>query len=363
MSEYEALAKTVIRRTLRIKPKENVIVECWNHGLPIATEVVHQIRAIGARPMLLFEDEEAYWRSVSTLPKSKLGQVGSHEWKAMEEADAYVFVPGPADIAKIREVGIDRYDAATAYNDEWYRRAKKNRLRGARIGLGYVTAHRAASYGFDLEAWRQMMIDASSVDPKEFVRRARKVRELLSRKGHVEITAPNGTRFSCALLGRKAAIEDGMVTEEDLDRGENMTNVPAGEVFVAPDEKTGDGTIVFDRPVAYLGKWIRGLTFAFDGGRLSKWSAAENVDLMQRQWAKAKGDRDRLGVLDLGLNPKARTGFLQDYIVEGNVYVAVGANAEVGGKNKTDFSLGSTITGATVRIDGTTVVRGGALAV
>src|SRR5213594_5224785 len=85
VSEYEALAKNVIRRTLHIQPKENVIVECWNHGLPIATEVVYQARAAGARPMLLFEDEDTYWRSVKTLPESKLGQVGSHEWKAIAE--------------------------------------------------------------------------------------------------------------------------------------------------------------------------------------------------------------------------------------------------------------------------------------
>jgi len=28
MSEYESLAKNVIKKTLKVKPKENVIVEC-----------------------------------------------------------------------------------------------------------------------------------------------------------------------------------------------------------------------------------------------------------------------------------------------------------------------------------------------
>src|SRR5206468_11419485 len=147
-------------KDLHIQPKENVIVETWNHGLPIATEVVYQVRAAGARPLLLFEDEDTYWKSVTTLPESKLGQVGSHEWRAMSEADGYVFIPGPADITKIREAG-KKYSAATAYNDEWYRRAKRNRLRGARLGLGYVTEGRARSYGFDEPAWRAMVLEAS----------------------------------------------------------------------------------------------------------------------------------------------------------------------------------------------------------
>src|SRR5207247_2393670 len=290
MSEYEALAKNVIRRTLHIQPKENVIVETWNHGLPIATEVVYQVRAAGARPLLLFEDEDTYWKSVTTLPESKIGQVGSHEWRAM-------------------------------------------------------------------------VLEASSVDGEQIVRIGRKVTRELAKKGRLEITHPNGTRFSCDLVGRPAGIEDGIVTKEDLDAGENMANIPAGEAFVVPDEKSGDGTIVFDRPIAWLGRWIRDLRVALDGGRMVKFSASENEDLIRSDWDEAKGPKDLLGYLDIGLNPRARSGFLQDAIVAGNVYVAVGANDEVpGGKNKTDFYLGASISGATVTIDGRPIIRKGALA-
>jgi len=363
MSEYESLAKNVIKKTLRVKPKENVIVECWNHGLPIAAEFVYQLRAAGARPMLLFEDEPTVWRSIATLPKAKLGQVGEHEWKAVDAADAYVFIPGPADITKIRELGRDKWDAFTGYNSGWYDRAEKNRLRGARIALGYATQQRAAAYGFDLDAWRAMLLDASSVDPSEIARRGRKVQTLLSKKGHLEISAPNGTRFSCDLVGRKAGIDDGVVSKEDLDVGDIISNVPAGEAFVIPDETSAEGTIVFDRPAAYLGRWVKGISLAFDNGRLTKWSATENGNLLQEDWNTGKAGRDRLGFIDIGLNPRARQGFLQDVIAAGNVFVAAGNNEEIpGGKNKSDFSIGSSLTDATVVVNGTTIVKGGTLA-
>src|SRR5207302_1429507 len=159
---------------------------------------------------------------------------------------------------KIREAG-KKYSAATAYNDEWYRRAKRNRLRGARLGLGYVTEPRARSYGFDLPARRDMVLAASSVGGQGVVRTGRQ-------------------------------------------RGKD------------------------------------------------------------RAWEEAKGPKDLLGYLDIGLNPNARSGFLQDAIVAGNVYVAVGANDEVpGGKNKTDFYLGGSLTGANVMIDGREVIRNGNL--
>jgi leucyl aminopeptidase (aminopeptidase T) len=208
-----------------------------------------------------------------------------------------------------------------------------------------------------------MVLDASSVDGQQIVRAGRKVTRALAKKGRLEITHPNGTSFSCDLVGRPAGIEDGIVTKEDLDAGENMANLPAGEAFVVPDEKSGEGTIVFDRPIAYLGRLIRDVRVAFDGGRMVKFSASENEDIIRSDWNEAKGPKDLLGFLDIGLNPRARSGFLQDAIVAGSVFVAVGSNDEVpGGKNKTDFSLGASLTGATVTIDGRPVVRKGALA-
>jgi len=359
MSEYETLAKNVLKKTLRVKAGENVIVETWNHDIPIAREFVYQIRALGARSLLLFEDEEAFWRSAAELPKAKQGNVGDHEWAALKAADAYVFLTGPADIFKMRELR-QGYNAMVGYNSEWYKRAEKYRLRGARIYLGYATEQRAKAYGFDLEAWRRMLLDASGVDPVALRKTGQRIARLLSGKGHVVVTAPNGTHFEFDLAGRKATLDDGVITKEKLDEGENMAAIPAGELAVLPDEKSGEGTIRFDRPIAFLGRWMRGVTVAFENGRVAKWSAAENEEILRPVWDKAKpGARDRIGGFEIGLNPLARTGFLQDYLATGSVYIAIGNSEEFGGKNTTDFYLASTLTGATVTIDGKTVVDGG----
>ncbi len=361
MSEYEALAKNVLKKTLRVKPGENVIVESWNHGIPIAREFVYQIRALGARSLLLFEDEEAFWRSAADLPKAKQGKVGDHEWAALKEADAYVFLTGPADIFKMRELR-EGYNGMVGYNSEWYDRAEKYKVRGARLYLGYATEQRAKAYGFDLEAWRRMLLDASGVDPAVLRKNGRRVARLLSGKGHVTVTHPNGTHFEFDLAGRKAVLDDGVVTQEKLDDGENMAAIPAGELAVLPDEKSGEGTIRFDRPIAFLGRWMRGVTVAFENGRVAKWSAEENEEVLRGTWDKSKpGQRDLIGGFEIGVNPLARTGFLQDYLPTGNVYIAVGNSEEFGGKNATDFYLASTLTGATVTVDGKAVVEGGRL--
>src|SRR3990172_3097560 len=207
--DYRQVARTAVRKSLAVKKGENVIVETWNHGLPIAKEVIYELRDVGATSLLLFEDEETYWRSLKELPKQKLGQVGSHEWAAMKEADAYVFVPGPADVARIREIGWEKYDAATAYNLKWYKNAERWGLRGVRISLGYATQQRANSYGFDWAAWQQMLVAACGADPKAIGTRGRRLEKALGTAGRVHVTAPNGTDYTFDLPGRSCEVIDG----------------------------------------------------------------------------------------------------------------------------------------------------------
>ncbi len=245
------------------------------------------------------------------------------------------------------------------YNSEWYDRAEKYRIRGARIGLGYVTEERARSYGFDLEAWRQMMLAASAVDPAVLRKNGQKIQRLLSRKGRVVVSHPNGTRFEFDLTGRKAVLDDGVISKEKLDEGEVMASVPAGELAVLPNQRSGEGTIRFDRPVYSYGRAMRGITIAFEKGRVAKWSATENEDISRGAWDRAKTGKDLLAGFEIGLNPIARTGFLQDYLPAGNVYIAIGDDEEFGGTNEPGFSLAGTLTGATVTVGGTAVVDDG----
>ncbi len=361
MSEYEALAKNVIRRSLQIKPKEGVIVECWNHGLDAAREFVYQLRAVGAKPMFLFEDEPTYWQSVETLPPSKLGQVSKPEWSALAEADAYIFLPGPADIARYRR-NMAKMAAATAYNSEWYRRAGKAGLRGARVLLGYVSPERAQSYGFEYAPWRSMVLEMGAADFGAISRKGKRIAALLSRDAEVTVAAPNGTDLTFRLKGRAAHCDDGIVDAADLKEGEFMTGVPPGSSYVAPDETSADGTVVADLPMPYLGTLTRGVRLEFREGK-GAWSSTEGGEAIRAMYDKATGAKDRLAAISIGLNPAAKYGFLQDDLVAGSVEISVGDNTEWGGKNKSSFSFAARLSQATVRIGRKTVVDGGRLTV
>ncbi len=361
MSEYEPFAKNVIRKSLQIKPKENVIVETWNHGFDAAKEFVYQLRAVGARPMFLFEDEETHWRSVDTLPPPKLGQVSKSEWSALAAADAYIFLPGPADIARYR-ANMAKMGAATAYNSDWYSRGRKAGVRGARVLLGYVSPERAQAYGFEYGPWRSMILEAGSTDFGAISRKGHRLADLLSKTGEVHVTAPNGTDLTFDLKDRAAVCDDGVVDSADLKKGNFMTGVPGGQSYVAPDEGSAEGVVVADLPTPYLGTMTRGIRLDFKDGRAT-WSSESGGEAIRASFEKATGAKDRFAAFGIGLNPAMKYGFLQDDLVAGGVEISIGDNSEFGGKNHSSFSFAGRLSQATVRVGRKTLVDGGRLTV
>lgn len=357
----EKAVAVALKERVRLKRGDNLVVETYPHGLELAREAVHQARAMGAHPMLLMEDEAALFRSVESL-KPGAQKLGSHEWAALGKANAYVFIPGPADLPRVWGLG-PKWGAAFPSNGEWYARAAKAKIRGVRLLYGYTSAERAQAYGLDLGAWRQMVLEAAAVSPKTVRPKGARLASILKKGKEVQITAANGTDLHLHLAGRDAQVDDGSVSAQDLKDGENMTQAPAGQLWVAPDEKSAQGTIVFDRPALTLGRPLRGVSFEFEGGKLVSSSFAENGDVFERAFARAKGDKDRVGMLIFGLNPKVRPGFPQDPMAAGVVTLTLGYNDELGGKNKTEFQLLAPHASATVVVDGKTVVDAGRLAV
>ncbi|MCI4318023.1 MAG: hypothetical protein L3J96_05735, partial [Thermoplasmata archaeon] len=142
------LAQVLLGTALDVRRGENVIIETWSHSLPYSTACVVEARRRGAYPMLLVEDESAYWRSLDVAPAvDRWSRVGHHEWAALSKANAYVFFPGPEDRPRFTLLPPSHRSALTTYNAEWYRRAKAARLRAARCLIGFASDPQAAFWG------------------------------------------------------------------------------------------------------------------------------------------------------------------------------------------------------------------------
>jgi hypothetical protein len=88
-----------------------------------------------------------------------------------------------------------------------------------------------------------------------------------------------------------------------------------------------------------------------------------NSGILKAAYEKATGEKDRIAVIGVGVNPKAKIGFLQDGLASGVITVGIGGNDDIGGANKTDFYFAGALTKATLTVDGNVIVEKGKLRV
>jgi leucyl aminopeptidase (aminopeptidase T) len=362
------VAEKIVKDCLGIKAGENVTIETWTHGLSIAKELVFQVRKAGATPVLLLEDENTFWRTVTKLPPTRLGKVGANEWSILENTDVYIFIPGPEDMERFEglpERVSDRFEKA---NEEWYERARRAKIRGVRVGLGYVTPNRAKKFSIDLNEWVQEEVSALDVDYNRIDKIGRKIGSLLNTGKKVTISHENGTNLEFGLShigGRKSVLDTG-VMKEQFDAVSSykygvLTNLPSGSVLVAPNEDSAKGAIKFNLPTPSVKGLTRDVSLTFGAqGRLTEYDGGENFEenFKKKYEKERRQDKGKAALFSIGLNPKQKTGLGFDDSAEGVVLFGIG-HYSYGDKNNTGFRFYGLLEGATVEIDGKVIARGG----
>ncbi len=360
-SEADGLARNVLRNCLHLRAKDDVLIETYPSSLPWAAGMVREARRLGGRPLVLYEDEGAFWSAVEEGRGAALGAPGDHEWSALGGADAYVFFWGPEDIARRRALPEAVQERIFAYNDKWYKAASKSGLRGARMTIARVTERNARLFGVPLARWRRQVLAASLEDPARFRRVAARLQQVLERGRTARIRHRNGTDLTLGLARRPVNVTLGEVTAEMLKTPfGSMTNVPDGTVYVAVDEETADGTFVANLPTTTaFDANVLGARLSFRDGRLRQTKFAGGGSAFLRPYRAAGAGKDRPSFLEVGLNPSVGDAPLLEETVAGAITVGVGRNAGFGGKTKSDFLGYATLAGGELAVDGRTVVRGG----
>ena len=205
------------------------------------------------------------------------------------------------------------------------------------------------------------MLRTLSADYNEIAELSQKVARVLSEGSRVRVSSPAGTEIEFSIEGRSAHADTGLVHHP----GE-MSNLPAGEAYLAPLEETANGVIIFEAAVAGVGKLgqekIRikvenGYAVEITGGR-----QAEKLEQLLEPLGREAYNVAELGI---GTNDKARiTGkILEDEKILGTVHMALGDNKSMGGRIGVASHLDGLILKPTVWVDGNKIMEEGKLLV
>ncbi len=213
----------------------------------------------------------------------------------------------------------------------------------AKINAKIAGVRIATMPGISLEMMESGGISADYLSVKDT---AFELKSRLDSVNEVRITTDLGTDIVFYVKGCDWRVDHGICHEPG-----SSSNLPAGEVFVAPNG--GNGVFVVDGSMGGLGILDSPLTIKIEDGQatdITGEGAGQFIEMIDSVGPPGRN----LAELGIGINPEAHLigNVLEDEKVAGTVHVALGDNSTFGGDVVAGIHLDGIITGPTVYLDG-----------
>ncbi len=359
-----SVARTVVRDVLRVKENEPVLISAAEHTVDLATEVALEAFKVGADPAIFYQNDEFFYGQFKHLTEDQLRLTSAHCLGLAEYVRSFVWLSATKDPSGMAKVPKSKWAAYSQGEDAHHEKDLQKKPKSVFVGMSFVTKERARTYGFNLAAWKKNVEDAIKVNYAAMAKTADLVKGLLLVPHNVRLRGDNGTDLKFRLAGssRPVDINDGIISDEDIASGglgDVQTGIPAGNVTVAPLEGSANGTFVGDVGIPSVGTVVEGLAWRFKDGKVTDFTARRNLASAQINYAEGKGAKDMFGTLTIGVNPRAKAGFINNFIPKGTVTIGIGDNRDYGGTNASDYGFTGHLVAATLDLDGKRIIEDG----
>jgi aminopeptidase len=179
----------------------------------------------------------------------------------------------------------------------------------------------AALEGMTPEEYAEVIVSASTVDPRELEDVERPIHELMSRSRTIRIVTEHPRSGKSLELTMQ-------IDGRTIVKCTGKRNFPDGEVFTSPDARSPQGEIFVDMPVFQGGSTIEGVYLRFDRGVIREYAAERGGEALAGIIETDEGSH-RLGEVALGMNAGIRRVLMHPLFVEkvgGTLHIAIGAS-------------------------------------
>jgi aminopeptidase len=335
--------------TCNVKRGDSVAVRGGVHAQGLLEEISLQCFRKGAVPLIMSTSDRYSKAVYDEIPASVLSTVPKHYLGLVKESDLLIIVE-ELDDPKVaegfpREKLVARRKAMLPVMDIVYHPTEGKKW----LYAGWPTTAAAKSYGVPYKQLENLIVGGMSVPPRILMAIGKKMAGKFKNASWVHVWDSKGTDFRVFVEGRRMNIDDGFISKADYSVGDRGANLPAGEIFIAPDEEKGEGTIYCpitrDRMSERL---LKGVHLEFKGGRLLLDRAEADVGTEQLVASFKECERIdhgkyspvrtmNIAELGVGFNPKIKKAIgyiLSDEKVSGTVHLAFGANNTYGGTSE-----------------------------
>ncbi len=366
-------AKNMVR-TCNVKAGEGVVVKGGVHALELLEEISLECYKRGATPTIVISSDRYVSRVYKDVPEKTLEQPPK-QYVGMVKATDLIISVEELDDPRIaerfpRNKLKARQKAMVPIYDIVYHATEGKKW----LYAGWPTRSAAKSYGIPYKQLESIIVGGISVPSKRLMASGQKLNRKFADSRWAHVWDSNGTDFRVNVEGRRTNVDDGFISDQDFDVGDRGANLPAGELFIAPHETEGEGTIFCPITRDRLSdKIVTDVHIEFEDGmlQLDRVDAGKNLSALVSSF-KGCEEVDRttynpvrtrnIAELGIGFNPKITKAIgyiLTDEKVTGTVHVAFGSNNTYGGTSEStmhwDFVTAPGVNVDVERTDGSTV--------
>ena len=318
---YNKYAKLLTDYCLEVSPGDKVMIKTTYLSEKLLVELSKEISKAGGIPFVEIEiqDFDNAWMNEAGMEQLTWVNPMRKYWN--ENFDCFLYIRAPYDKKDSIEVPIENRNAHNeAYKE--IRQIYMNRTgeRSMRRSLcQFPTPFSAAEAGMTLIDYEKFVFDACNLldeNPIEtwriFGRNQQKVVDYLNGKTKFRYLGPH-CDLTFSTEGRIWINSDG------------KTNMPSGEVYIAPVDNSMNGWIRYTLPSLYMGETVHEIELNIKDGYVEKWQSKDNIEFLNKIF-DIPGAR-RFGEAAIGTNYKIQQitrNILFDEKIGGTVHLAIG---------------------------------------
>jgi len=360
-TRWKSLARKIVHDCYRIKKGDMVLISTDKDILDLAMTVGLECYTAGAIPTITVTSSEYSHSCYTTASVETLSLTPKHILAACDKLDVYMTLAAPSDPTLLKDVSPEKMKALSAANKPIQDKLTERKIKSGSILL--ATPGLAKLFNLTYEELDRKLSKALDTDYHKMLQIGARLEKVLKGSKEVEVYSNSGTSLKFSVAGRQWLIDDGVISDEDVERGDVILNLPTGEVFTAPVEDSVNGVFVMDTPRYYKGQKIAGLTLTFEKGKLVDFKAQEGENLFKELIDTNSGDKDRFAEFGIGINADAELNapLILEEKVMGTIHIAIGDNRTFGGNNNSTLHIDLISVNPTVKVEGKTIMKNGKL--
>lgn len=283
---FDKLARLLVEYSVRLKPRENVLIEAFDVPDEMAIALVRAVRAARGTPFVQIQRACVSRALALDATERQLNLLAAHELARMKKMHAYIALRGSHNITELSDVPADCLKMlGKKMRPVLDQRVKKTKW----VVLRWPTPSMAQLAGMSTEAFEDFYFDVCTLDYRKLQPGMKALKALMERTDRVEIKGP-GTDLRFSIKGIPAIICGG-------DR-----NIPDGEVFSCPVRESVEGHVTFNAPTICQGTSFDGIRLDFRAGKIVE--AVSNQTDKLNQILDADAGARYIGEFSLGFNPR-----------------------------------------------------------